>query len=138
MPYVATASRIETGRPRRDDAPQGEAGLGEEATELPLRPFPRAAEHRHHLHVMQIADRPTARRVGVEYKLADQQERLRSHRRAAGAQDAQAVLVAPVVQHADQQIDVRTGRDAVEEAARRYRDPPLHQPLGRDGADHVL
>src|SRR3712207_5435821 len=88
-------------RSGRDDAPERQADIGQQATELLLRPFARVAEDGHHLRVDQIAGWWAMRRIGVEELLADKQQRILGHSRAAGAQDAAAVLVAPVVQHAD-------------------------------------
>ncbi len=109
----------------------------QQPAELRLGPLAGGAEHGHHLHVGQVFRRPPPRRVGLDQAFDHQQPRLRPHGRPARPKDPSHVLVRPVVQHADQQVEVGAGRHAVEEAAAVRRDPAAGQRLGRDGRDHV-
>jgi hypothetical protein len=97
-----------------------------------------AAEHRHHLQIDEVVRLPSSRRIGLQDLLDDEQPPIRTHGCATRTQNAQRVLVRPVMEHADQQIDVGSGRHSVEEVAALHADAATCAPFGRNRRHHVV
>src|SRR5467141_2757258 len=103
----------EYGRVGRQHPAQGEAGRSEQRAKLVERALA-AAVHHHHVDVGECRFR---RGVTVEQPLDQQHGSWSIHGPVHSAQDADRILVVPVVEHARQQVAVATPGHRLEEVA---------------------
>ena len=85
-------------RGRWNQASEGEAGLGQEVSELDFAALPGRAEHCHHLGVDQIKHGIAAGRIRFEDLFADQEARAAFDSRPAILENAPTIGIGEIVQ----------------------------------------